>query len=139
MCFWRRKPQTTEMASSKIRIKPEQVTIQNGILYLVGLAEGSYITTVAPTNSMEPNIDDGMIVILEPLQDTEDLIVGDIINYKLPFNYAGFGGAFHRITKIWHDDQGWACNTKGDNPICKTDPVVVRKEYITGVYRGVIT
>jgi len=117
---------TLERPSPKIRIKGEQVKLIDGTLTVTGL-ERCFIASILPSNSMEPNIDDGMLVILDPVH-FGDLTVGDIIWYQHPqFE------AFHRIVEISIDTE-WYCKTKGDNNT-NVDPVKIRPEHIKGVWR----
>ena len=96
---------TYERPSPKIRIKPEQVTkLPDGTIQIKGFDPDSIIVHIAPSNSMEPVIDDEMLVIEEPVRDVTDLIVGDIIYYDV-----GKTRAIHRIIKIGQDGQGWYC------------------------------
>lgn len=91
------------------------------------------IVAIAPTNSMEPVIDDGMFVVVDTGIPYGDLIPGDIIWFEAP----GFA-AIHRIIKVGQDKAGWYCETRGDNN-GRADGVKVRPIYIKGVYRGQIT
>ena len=125
MCWFIKK--TVERPSPKIRITPEMADkVIRAIQFIPGY-DLCYVAAVAPTNSMEPVIDDGMYVIIQ-LVNYHDLIVGDIIWYEHPeFK------AIHRIIKILNDGS-WYCICKGDNNSSK-DPVRVRPEHIRGVWR----
>ena len=129
-----RPQETIERPSPKIRIRPEQVKIENDTLIVPGLT-GCFIAAVAPKNSMEPVIDDGMFVFLDPTVSVTDLIVGDIIMYEHP-DFNGGSPVLHRIIGMGQDTD-WYCQTKGDNNAYQ-DPVKVRASHIKGVYRGQI-
>ncbi len=121
---------TIERPSPKIRIKPEQVHIVDGTLQVTGLS-GCFIAAIAPTNSMESCLDDGMFVVLDPTVPYSDLVVGDIIWFEHPdFK------AIHRIIEIG-SDPAWFCKTKGDNN-SGADGVKIRSEHIKGVWRGTV-
>ena len=122
---------TVERPSPDIRIKPEQADTIIKLIKTVPGYENCFIAAIAPTNSMEPGIDDGMYVILDP-RPYLDLIVGDIIWYEHPSFKA-----IHRITRIGLDNNGWFAETKGDNNSAK-DPERVRPEHIKGVWRATI-
>ena len=120
---------TIERPSPKIRIRADQVHIWNDTLTVTGLTN-CFIAAIAPTNSMEPDIDDGMYVVLDPRPHT-DLQIGDIIWFEAPTFRA-----IHRIIEI-HEDDGWYCRTQGDNND-RSDPVKVRPWEIKGVWRATI-
>ncbi len=122
---------TIERPSPKIRITQGQaIAIFEAIRQVRGY-EDCYLAAIDVTNSMEPGIDDSMFVILKPTLHT-DLIVGDIIYYEAP-SYK----AIHRIILIGDDNQGWYCETKGDNNGRK-DGIKVRPEHIKGVWRATL-
>ena len=103
-----------------------------------GLKQGSYITSVPDTNSMEPLIDEGVLIVNEPVEDVSDLIVGDIITYERPPELGG-GHIIHTIMNISGDEQGWYCEAQGANPKIKTkDPYRVRASWVKYVLRGII-
>jgi hypothetical protein len=123
---------TVERPSPKIRINQSQLHIyDDGVLTVEGL-KGCYLAAIEPKNSMEPGIDDGMYVVLDPTIPYIDLIMGDIIYYEAP-SYR----AIHRIISIGNDNMGWYCETKGDNNSRK-DGIKVRPEYIKGVWRATL-
>ena len=122
---------TIERPSPKIRINRDNVTLVDGVLKITGLT-GCYLAAIAPTNSMEPVIDDGMLVILDSSVPHTDLIVGDIIYFV-----NSLGGIIHRIVTIKTDNLGWYCETKGDNNSRK-DGIRVRPSDIRGVWRATL-
>ena len=124
--------QTLELPSPKIRITQEQARKIIELVKTVPGYEDCFIVAIAPTNSMEPGIDDGMYCIMQPVPYT-DLIVGDIIWYMTP-SYT----AIHRIVKIGSDPIGWFCRTSGDNNHGAIDPVKIRPEHIKGTWRMTI-
>ena len=83
---------------------------------------------------MDPLIDIGMMIILEPVTDVHDLILGDIICYHRPDPPADI---LHRIVKIYEDKTGWWCNAKGDNTVSK-DPGWIAASWVRYVLRGII-
>ena len=130
------KPSLYEVPSPKIRIKDgdvNAVALQGGVIFK-GLKDGFIVSTVADTGSMDPLIDIGMMVILEPVTDTSDLIVGDIICYQKPGTPTM---TLHRIVKLYVDKDGWWCHTKGDNDTY-TDPDWIAAEWVKYLYRGVL-
>jgi len=125
-------PPGLERPSPKIRIRPEQVRIENGTLTVTGLGR-CFIAAIAPTNSMEPGIDDGMYVVLDPDVPPEDIIPGDIIWFETPAFKA-----IHRVMEVGEDASGWYCQCQGDNNSSIPDPVLARKEDIRGVWRSTL-
>uniref|UniRef100_A0A6H1ZEX6 Putative peptidase n=1 Tax=viral metagenome TaxID=1070528 RepID=A0A6H1ZEX6_9ZZZZ len=141
-------PYPYEQHSPKIRIKPEQVTYSNRpdgttTIVITGYPAETHVIGVAPTNSLDPFVDEGMLVILSWLapEDHTDLQVGDIIDYVAKDDDAwnNWAGAIHRIIEIGTDAEGWYARTKGDNPICAPDPVKVRPRNLRRLFRGVLT
>ena len=126
------KPKATlERASPKVRIKPEQVQFVVSNL-IVNYSDQCYVAAIAPTNSMDPVIDDGMFVVLDRSVKAVDLAAGDIIYFKRPdFE------AIHRVMEIGSDGTGWYCRTRGDNNP-GLDPGLSRAEHILGVWRATI-
>ena len=122
---------TEERPSAKIRITPQLADdIIKFVKTLPGMAD-CYVAALKPSNSMEPAIDDGMYMVMQPVPHT-DLIEGDIIWYVSP-TYK----AIHRIIEIGEDDIGWYALTKGDNN-GRPDGVKVRPEYINGTWRATL-
>ncbi len=132
LCGWLGcpNPTTAELPSPKIRIRPDQVHIVNGTLEVTGL-DNCFIAAIDVTNSMEPFIDDGMFVILDPIVPHTDIIPGDIIWYSAP----SFS-AIHRVVRVGNDGT-WFCNCRGDNNEFE-DGINIRAEDIRGVFRGLI-
>ncbi len=83
---------------------------------------------------MDPLIDEGIMLFLEPVTDFNDLIIGDVICYK-----SGENHILHRIFLISNDDAGWFCNCMGDNNQALKDPERIRPQQIEYVYRGQIS
>jgi len=123
---------TIERPSPKIRITPEQADSIIKALKLIPGYESCFIAAIAPTNSLDPTIDDGMYVVLDPTIPHPDLRSGDIIWFERP-DYK----AIHRITKLGIDNEGWWCITKGDNNSV-ADPDKVRVQHIKGVWRATL-
>lgn len=134
--FFSPNPKYYEQKSSKIRIKPEYVSISpEGTLSVEGYYRGAFVTACADTNSMDPMIDAGMFLIWEPIADVRDLQVGDVILWQAPGRPARI---CHRITSIYYALNEFYCYTKGDT-CAYTDPYRIQKEWITGVLRGVLS
>ncbi len=119
---------TIERPSPKIRITAEQADSAIRVLKAVLGYENCFIAAIAPTNSMEPGIDDGQYVLLDPMVPYGELIAGDIIWYEHPQFQA-----IHRIIEIGMDTE-WYCRCRGDNNGVD-DPVKIRPEHIKGVWR----
>jgi len=129
MCrSWFSKAPTVEKPSPKIRITPEQADLIIKAIQKIQGFEDCFIVGVSKTNSMEPTIDDGMYLILQPV-NFNDLIVGDIIMYEHPdFNQGN--PVLHRIV----DKANGMFETKGDNN-ARNDPVKIGQEHIKGIWR----
>lgn len=121
---------TVERPSPKIRITPEQADELIQALRIIGGYEKCFIAALAPTNSMEPTLDDGMYAILD-IRPHDELIPGDIIWYQT-LDYQ----AIHRIVRIGHDGD-WYCECKGDNNQYEDD-IRVRAENVRGVWRATL-
>ena len=122
---------TVERPSPKIRITAEQADrIIKAIQKIPGM-EDCLVAGIAPTNSMEPTLDDGMYIILQPVPHT-DLIVGDIIMFEIPYFNQG-KPVLHRIIEIAQDGM-WYAKTKGDNNSV-ADNVKIRADQVKGVWR----
>jgi len=121
--------QTLELPSPRIRINEAQARKIGELIKTVPGFENCILAAIAPSNSMEPSIDDGMHVILDPSIPHTGLVNGDIIYYEAP----GFK-AIHRIKLIGLDSDGWHCICQGDNN-GYPDPVIVRPEHIRGTWR----
>ena len=124
-----------EVPSPRIRLKDTDTVVDNGQVVFKNLKPGVILQTVADTGSMDPFIDIGMLVILEPATDVENYIEGDIICYQ-PNDKPEL--ILHRITKIGHDGLGWWCYCKGDNCVY-TDRYVIRSDWVKYIFRGVLT
>ncbi len=125
---------TEERPSPKIRITPEQADqVIKAVQKIPGM-EDCFIAGISETNSMEPTVDDGMYVILQP-RLYGDLIVGDIIMYEHPGFNAG-KPVFHRIVEKGIDTEVFY-RTKGDNN-AYIDPIKIRPEHLKGVWRATI-
>ena len=122
---------TIERPSPKIRIMPIQADEIINALKKIGGYEHCFVAALAPSNSMEPNLDDGMYIILDILPYT-NLIVGDIIWYQA----SGYQ-AVHRIIRIDNDESGWWALCRGDNNP-RDDGIKVRSHEIRGVWRATL-
>ena len=88
---------------------------------------------VAPSNSMDPLIDDGHTVILSGNQKYKDEIdMGSVIGWGSELT-----PTLHQVVEINYDNAGWYCRTQGTNN-SKVDPFIIRKENIRWVALGVI-
>ena len=122
---------TIERPSPKIRITPQLADdIIKAVQKIPGM-ENCFIAGIAPTNSMEPTLDDGMYIILQPVQFT-DLIAGDIIMYETPYFNQG-NPVLHRIIEIGFDTERYA-TAKGDNNAV-ADNVKISTDQVKGVWR----
>jgi hypothetical protein len=84
------------------------------------------------TNSMDPLIDKGAHAIQMPVNNSDEISVGDIVAYQ-----DGEEIVLHRIVEIDEDEQGWYAMFKGDNNSF-ADPSKVRFEQILYVVVGVL-
>jgi len=92
--------------------------------------ENNTFSSLGDTNSMIPTLDVGHNIIKVPINNQNELQVGDIISFKYENIII-----LHRIVEINFDNNGWYVRTKGDNgPI---DKPKVRFEQITGVVVGI--
>lgn len=126
-----------EVPSPRVAIEPDDIWYGGvpfgGRITLEGILDPVWLTTVQPSNSMEPLIDEGHIVILSANPKyLGDLKEGDII----VFDRAG-RQIIHSIINIGRDTEGWYCHTQGLN-LTKPDPDVVRLPDVKWVALGVI-
>jgi signal peptidase I len=132
MRYFSTDPKWYEIPSAKIRVKFDDVSLDDkGNVLYEGLKPGTCITTIQDTGSMEPMLDIGMQIILEPVTDIHDLIIGDVIVYQ-----KGDGTTIHRIKKITEDAKSWKCVCRGDRN-AYDDPAVDSSQ-VKWVLRGII-
>uniref|UniRef100_A0A6M3KAR0 Peptidase n=1 Tax=viral metagenome TaxID=1070528 RepID=A0A6M3KAR0_9ZZZZ len=135
-------PINYEIPSPKIRISQGAISLNydgENTVMVTTLPGKCYKSAVADTNSLDPFVDAGMTVLLQEVSDFNDLIVGDVIVY-LPNGDTQSGGIIHRIRDIGHDEHGWFCKCRGDNPyITWDDPYLIRPSWIKSVMVGVLT
>ena len=123
-----------QYAVPKIRVTLGSITQPSDESVLIsGLAPGTQIQTVEPTQSMSPTITYGVKLIMSPVTNVTDLQVGDVISFVLP------DGKYilHRIALISEGTEGWYCKTRADAG-SDLDEWVVRSEDIHFVLRGIL-
>lgn len=84
-------------------------------------------TSYTDTQSMDPTIDAGMHGVVIKPKDISDIVVGDVLSYKMNGQLIA-----HRVIEINEDSDGWFARCKGDNNIDK-DPWKIRWENVNGV------
>ena len=130
---------TGEIPSPHVAIKPEDIIwdAARKNLSLANVEGEIWLTTVGSTNSMEPAIDVGHIVILSnspKYKSKETIKVGDVIVYKAKW----YGGSvIHKVIEVGQDADGWFCKAQGWN-VNSQDPQIIRENEITHVALGVI-
>lgn len=92
---------------------------------------GGYFPLIVLTESMEPAIDAGDLIICRTVE-AEDVAVGDVISF---FDPAGNGTAIvtHRVIEIVNEDGVEKFRTRGDNNNTE-DKVLVEAEDLVGTY-----
>lgn len=129
----RGKTTSGEVPSPRANIEKSDVWYDRPQVVIEDVLPPVWLTTVQPSNSMEPLIDEGHIVILSANPKyLDDLKEGDII----VFDRAG-RQIIHSIINIGRDTKGWYCYTQGLN-LTKPDPDVVRLPDVKWVALGVI-
>ena len=103
-------------------------------LFLFFLNTGilKYKTVVIVSESMEPRIKIGDIVVIDKLEDISNLKEGDII----AFNSEG-KIIVHRIVKIYSYNEKIYIKTKGDNNNSE-DPTAIQKKDVIGIAKVII-
>jgi len=120
-----------ELPSPRVKIEPQEIGYDSNteILTVSNVKSPLWITTVKSSNSMEPLVDIGHIVVLS--QDPkylDDLNVGDIIIWERSDGES----IIHSIIEISQDGDGWYCITKGlNNPT--PDNERIRKDKVKWV------
>ena len=100
---------------------------ENRELIFTNIEPDIKIQTVQNTNSMEPFVDVGHMMILSNNKIyMDDLNVGDVIIWEM-----GRGRIIHTIVMIG-DDGEWYCRTQGVN-LNNVDPEIIRKRHIQDV------
>lgn len=89
---------------------------------------------IASTNSMLPVLNGATHVLQKEPTNPEELVVGDIISYRVPSSEFRI---IHRIISINTDEDGWYAITKGDNNQIP-DPEKVRFEQIERVLVAIL-
>lgn len=96
---------------------------------------GYYMFDVV-TDSMEPAIEAGEVIISKKVDDPSALKVGDIITFIAPSGSLKGRNVTHRIVKIVMDDNGVLKHfrTRGDNPSVGEDNWNLNPEAVKAVY-----
>ena len=121
---------TIDKPNPQIRVPITDINVfkDKVIMDIAGVTYG----TIGTTDSMDPLLDENMVVLEVTPRSPAELNEGDIIIYIYQDDRI-----IHRITKIDHDAQGWYAITKGDNNLF-SDPYKVRFEDVQGVVVGII-
>jgi signal peptidase len=93
---------------------------------------GGYLPLIVLTDSMEPNIQSGDLIICRKT-DPASVEVGDVISFFDPAGN-GTGVVSHRVTSIINEDGVISFRTQGDANKAE-DTAVVPSENLVGVYR----
>ena len=97
---------------------------------------GIYTVTIY-TDSMDPKIRQGALILNSTQVNVEDIKVGDVITYKMQTVDGETVLITHRVAQIHTDREGnIAFRTKGDN-LPQMDNYFVPFENVVGIYRGV--
>jgi len=114
---------TTDMPSPRVNIPDEDIVYDPVAETLtIKNLKGISLCTVQNTNSAEPMIDVGHLMVRsnDP-KYMDNLNVGDVIVYRMD------GWVIqHSISKIGYDEEGWYCKCKGVNNL-RADPWKIRK------------
>lgn len=130
--------QTGEIPSPRT-IRPGQVAYRpvTQFFAISDVPDGA-VTTVGPSNSMEPLIDEGHQVLISRSPTLIDaIIVGDIIIYRDPKRQAPYDKVIHSVIEIGEDTEGWYCRCRGLNNN-HPDEGKIRKSQVEWVAVGVI-
>lgn len=93
---------------------------------------GGTLPLIVLTDSMQPEIDSGDLIICNTAE-AEEIQVDDIISF---FDPAGNGTSIvtHRVIEILHEDDGLYFRTRGDNNNTE-DKELVPAENLVGIYK----
>ncbi len=120
-----------ELPSPRVKIEPQEINYDPNteVLTISNVKSPLWVTTVRDSNSMEPLVDIGHIVVLsQNPKYLDDLNVGDIIVWKR----ADGVDVIHSIIEINQDEDGWYCRTQGLN-IPQPDQEKIRKDKVKWV------
>ena len=94
---------------------------------------GGYFPLIVLTDSMQPEIDGGDLIICHTIEGDE-VKVGDVISF---FDPAGNGTSIvtHRVTEVTQDNNGLAFRTKGDANNVE-DSLLVPEDSLVGIYKS---
>ena len=92
------------------------------------------VSGVTNTNSMDPMIDYGHVILVGKKPTKSKLEVGDVILFyrRLDNNPR----VLHRIVEIGEDKEGWYCQTRGDNTVWLDGKI--RYNDVTGLLKAVV-
>ena len=94
---------------------------------------GNSIPLIVLTESMEPKIHDGDLIIVKKA-DIDDIDVGDVISYYDPDSRSN-SIVTHRVIEVLTDESGKSFRTMGDNNDVE-DRLAVPAKNIIGVWEG---
>lgn len=130
MCFLSKK--TRELPSPYTSLSKDKLSYVGKQIRINGVEPPVAFAGVAPSNSMDPLIDDGHTVILSGNQKyIDELGLGSVIGWGDELK-----PTLHQIVEIDYDP-AWYCRTQGTNN-SKVDPFIIRKENIRWVALGVL-
>lgn len=88
------------------------------------------------TDSMDPTISPGDVILSKNVTDETVLHEGDVITFIAPSGVLKGQNETHRITHIDYSEAGkvTGIKTKGDNPTAGEDPWTVKRSEVKGVY-----
>lgn len=128
---YRRGDVSGEVPSPRVKIEPQEINYDehSEVLSISNVKSPLWVTSVQDSNSMEPLVDIGHIVVLS--QDPkylDALNLGDIIIWEKSANES----IIHSIIEIEQDESGWYCRTQGLNN-SYPDEKKIRKDTIKWV------
>lgn len=128
---YRRGDASGEIPSPRVKIEPQEINYDKDseVLSISNIKSPLWVTSVQDSNSMEPLVDIGHIVVLS--QDPkylDALNLGDIIIWQRSDGIS----IIHSIIDISQDESGWYCRTQGLN-IPQPDEQKIRKNEVEWV------
>lgn len=129
---WIRSKFGVEQPSPKVRQFPLRALPTSHETLIEAIAPaGSQLMAISNTNSMDPLFDDGHTLLVQPITNYSDLIVGDMVVYDI-----GYGLIAHRICEIYLEHEEWRYRVWGDNNGNK-DSVILAASHLKYLIIGI--